>query len=436
MLHLTPEQERVMDIVENTREHVFVTGRAGTGKSTLLQEFVRQTTKALVIAAPTGVAALAVGGQTIHSLFRLPIGLITDHTKFYPVSDDARALLRRIDTVVIDEISMVRCDLLDGLDRRMRSVRGRRHEPFGGAQVVMFGDPYQLPPVLKDGPEKQYLMDNYRSPWFFDAKVWTDVVPRVVELTDVMRQDEEEFREILDRMRNGAMTEIDGNRLNEVGARRPIPEGTITLSATNASANAINSRELAALPGQVKRASAHIDGDFGAQLPAEEELELKPGARVMFLRNDSVADGSRWVNGTLGTVVKIDGAVHVALDDNPRDSVEVKPVQWEKIQYTYDPTENKVDADVTAVFEQFPLRLAWAVTIHKSQGQTLDSAVLDFGRGAFADGQAYVAFSRIRSLDGVFLSRTLRPADIQVNGRVVDFMRTAKDSPSDILDGV
>ncbi len=417
-----------MDVIENTREHVFVTGRAGTGKSTLLQEFVQQTKKALVIAAPTGVAALAVGGQTIHSLFRLPVGLITKETKFYPVSDDARTLLRRIDTVVIDEISMVRCDTLDGLDRRMRSVRGRRHEPFGGAQVVMFGDPYQLPPVLKDGPEKQYLMDNYRSPWFFDAKVWTDVTPRVVELTDVMRQDEGEFRDILDRMRNGAMTEVDGNRLNEIGSRRPIPEGTITLSATNASANAINARELASLPGEVKRATAHIDGDFGAQHPAEEELELKPGARVMFLRNDSFTEGSRWVNGTLGTVVKIDAAVHVALDDNPRESVEVKPVQWEKIQYTYDPTENKVEADVTAVFEQFPLRLAWAVTIHKSQGQTLDSAVLDFGRGAFADGQAYVAFSRIRSLEGVFLSRTLRPTDIQVNGRVVDFMRTAKDN--------
>ena len=176
------------------------------------------------------------------------------------------------------------------------------------------------------------------------------------------------------------------------------------------------------------------DGDFGAQFPADEELELKPGARVMFLRNDSFADGSRWVNGTLGTVVKIDAAVHVALDDNPRDSVEVKPVQWEKIQYTYDPTENKVEADVTAVFEQFPLRLAWAVTIHKSQGQTLDSAVLDFGRGAFADGQAYVAFSRIRSLDGVYLSRVLRPTDIQVNGRVVDFMRSA--TYSDSLDGL
>jgi ATP-dependent exoDNAse (exonuclease V) alpha subunit len=425
---LTPEQARVMDIIEGTREHVFVTGRAGTGKSTLLQEFVERTSKSLVIAAPTGVAALTVGGQTIHSLFRLPIGLVTDHTKFYPLSDDARVLLRKIDTVVIDEISMVRCDLLDGLDRRLRATRGRKNEPFGGVQVVMFGDPYQLPPVLKEGAEKHYLMDNYPSPWFFDSKVWQEVKPRVVELTDVKRQDEAEFRDILDRMRNGAMTSTDGAVLNDIGARRPIPEGTVTLSTTNASANGINAKALRDLPGKTVTAAAIIEGDFGGQLPAEEELELKPGARVMFLRNDSATEGSRWVNGTVGTVVKIDAAVHVALDSDPRNTVEVQPVQWEKIQYTYDPDTNRVEEDIMATFAQFPLRLAWAVTIHKSQGQTLDSAVLDFGRGAFANGQAYVAFSRIRTLDGVFLSRTLQPTDIQVDRRVVEFMRTAKDN--------
>jgi len=425
---LTPEQARVMDIIEGTREHVFVTGRAGTGKSTLLQEFVERTSKSLVIAAPTGVAALTVGGQTIHSLFRLPIGLVTDHTKFYPLSDDARVLLRKIDTVVIDEISMVRCDLLDGLDRRLRATRGRKNEPFGGVQVVMFGDPYQLPPVLKEGAEKHYLMDNYPSPWFFDSKVWQEVTPRVVELTDVKRQDEAEFRDILDRMRNGAMTSTDGAVLNDIGARRPIPEGTVTLSTTNASANGINAKALRDLPGKTVTAAAIIEGDFGGQLPAEEELELKPGARVMFLRNDSATEGSRWVNGTVGTVVKIDAAVHVALDSDPRNTVEVQPVQWEKIQYTYDPDTNRVEEDIMATFAQFPLRLAWAVTIHKSQGQTLDSAVLDFGRGAFANGQAYVAFSRIRTLDGVFLSRTLLPTDIQVDRRVVEFMRTAKDN--------
>ncbi|MEY4397065.1 MAG: hypothetical protein RLZZ40_821, partial [Actinomycetota bacterium] len=422
---LTPEQAHVMDIIDSTREHVFVTGRAGTGKSTLLQEFVRQTEKSLVIGAPTGVAALAVGGQTIHSLFRLPIGLVTPHTKMYPLTDDARTLLRKIDTLVIDEISMVRCDLLDAIDRRLRAVRGRRGEPFGGVQVVMFGDPYQLPPVLKEGVEKQYLVDNYPSPWFFDSKVWVEADPRVVELNDVMRQSEDEFRDILDRIRMGQMTADHGARLNEIGARRPLPEGVITLAATNYTANTINARELAALPGKVKIAKANIDGEFGGQLPAEDELELKPGARVMFLRNDSALDGGRWVNGTLGTVVKVDGVVHVATDDFPNETVEVKPVVWEKIQYTYDPDKNMVEADIQATFEQFPLRLAWAVTIHKSQGQTLDSAILDFGRGAFADGQAYVAFSRIRSLDGVYLSRDIKASDIQVNQRVLAFMRTA-----------
>jgi ATP-dependent exoDNAse (exonuclease V) alpha subunit len=229
-------------------------------------------------------------------------------------------------------------------------------------------------------------------------------------------------------MRNGQMTTTDGAVLNDIGARRPIPEGTVTLATTNVSANSINAKALKELPGKPKVARAIIDGDFGGQLPAEEELELKPGARVMFLRNDSIADGSRWVNGSVGTVVKVDGAVHVALDTDPANSVEVQPVQWEKIQYTYDPEANSVEADVMATFAQYPLRLAWAVTIHKSQGQTLDSAVLDFGRGAFANGQAYVAFSRIRTLDGVFLSRTLQPTDIQVDRRVVDFMRTAKDN--------
>ena len=427
-IDLTPEQAHVMDVIDSTREHVFVTGRAGTGKSTLLQEFVRRTEKALVIAAPTGVAALAVGGQTIHSLFRLPIGLVTPNTKMYPLTDDARTLMRKIDTLVIDEVSMVRCDLLDAIDRRLRATRGRRSEPFGGVQVVMFGDPYQLPPVLKEGVEKQYLVDNYPSPWFFDAKVFHEAQPRVVELTDVLRQSEDDFREVLDRMRMGQMTADDGAMLNQVGARRPLPEGVITLAATNHTANTINARALAELPGKVKIAKAHVDGEFGGQLPAEEELELKPGARVMFLRNDSLMDGGRWVNGTLGTVVKVDGIVHVATDDMPDDPVEVKPVVWEKIQYTYDPDKNVVEADVQATFEQFPLRLAWAVTIHKSQGQTLDSAILDFGRGAFADGQAYVAFSRIRTLDGVYLSRELKPSDIRVDARVVSFMKTAKDN--------
>lgn len=429
---LTPEQARVLDVIEGTREHIFVTGRAGTGKSTLLQEFVRQSDKALVIAASTGVAALAVGGQTIHSLFRLPIGLLTNQTRLNRLSDDAELLLKRIDTVVIDEISMVRCDLLDAIDRRLRAVRGRRSEPFGGVQVVMFGDPYQLPPVLRDGPEKQYLMDNYRSPWFFDSKVWETAMPRVVELTDVLRQDEAEFRDILDRMRYGNTTREDGESLNAIGLRLPVPEGLITLAATNAKADAINSRELKNLPGKEKIAAANIDGEFGNSPPAEAELRLKPGARVMFLRNDSPADGSRWVNGTLGTVVKVDGKVHVAIDGDVDNIVEVMPVLWEKIGYHYDPVDNTVESEVLATFEQFPLRLAWAVTIHKSQGQTLDAAVIDLGGGAFANGQTYVAFSRIRSLEGVYLSRELRAGDVQVDARVSDFMKTAKDN--DFLD--
>lgn len=419
---LTAEQASILQRIETTNDHIFVTGRAGTGKSTLLQEFVRHTKKSLVVAAPTGVAALNVGGQTIHSLFRLPIGLITDQTKFYPPSEDARTLLKRVQTIVIDEISMVRADLLDGLDRRMRMVRGQRHEPFGGAQIIMFGDPYQLSPVVGDSVEKRYLEDHYRSEWFFDSKVWSEAQPTVVELSDVLRQDEPEFRDILDRMRNGTMHADDAARINSIGARRPVPDETITLAITNNIVTSINGSALSGLSGTTKTASAIVDGDFGKQTPADEQLDLKPGARVMFLRND--ADG-RWVNGTLGTVEKIDGAVHVSTDDAPHVTHKVEPVLWEKIQYTYDPEERKVEQNVVATFEQFPVRLAWAVTIHKSQGKTLDSALIDLGNGAFADGQTYVAFSRIRTLDGVYLSRPLRPSDVRVDSRVVEFMKNA-----------
>lgn len=423
-ISLTSEQAAILNRIESTNDHIFVTGRAGTGKSTLLQEFVRHTKKPLVVAAPTGVAALNVGGQTIHSLFRLPIGLITEQTKFYPPSEDARTLLKRVQTIVIDEISMVRADLLDGLDRRMRMVRGNRHEPFGGAQVIMFGDPYQLSPVISDPAEKQYIADHYASEWFFDSKVWAEAAPTVVELSDVLRQDEPEFRDILDRMRNGTMHADDAARINSIGARRPVPEDTITLAITNNIVTSLNGSALTGLTGTTKTANARVEGDFGKQTPADENLELKPGARVMFLRNDS--DG-RWVNGTLGTVIKIDDAVHVATDDAPHAAHKVEPVLWEKIQYTYDPEERKVEQTVIATFEQFPVRLAWAVTIHKSQGKTLDSALIDLGNGAFADGQTYVAFSRIKTLDGVYLSRPLRPSDVRVDRRVVEFMRNASN---------
>jgi ATP-dependent DNA helicase PIF1 len=418
-LQLSNEQQRVFDRIEHTKEHVFVTGRAGTGKSTLLNYLAWHTSKQIAICAPTGVAALNVGGQTIHSLFRLSTGVIADH----PLHQTAelKKLLNAIDTLVIDEVSMVNADLMDAIDRSLRQARSRRHEPFGGAQLIMFGDPYQLPPVPpKDPDERAYFADTYRSPWFFDAHVWSGAELAIIELAEIHRQDDERFKMLLNGVRHGVVTAEMAAQLNEAGAR-PAPEsGVITLATTNAIVNRINSEHLAALSGEPLRAVAEVTGEFGAAaLPADETLELKVGAQVMFLRNDS---DQRWVNGTLGTVAKIDGTVWVDVDG---ESFEVDPVVWERYRYRYDPETKTLTKDVVAEFEQFPLRLAWAVTIHKSQGQTYDAAIIDLGNRAFTAGQTYVALSRVVSLDGMYLSRPLQPGDVIVDPNVTRFMSAA-----------
>jgi ATP-dependent exoDNAse (exonuclease V) alpha subunit len=420
-LALSPEQAAVFEAVENTKQHVFVTGRAGTGKSTLLNHLSWNTEKQLVIAAPTGVAALNVGGQTIHSLFRLPIGVIADHE--IAQNADLRKLLNTIDTLVIDEVSMVNADLMDAIDRALRQARARKAEPFGGVQIVLFGDPYQLAPVPGDADERAYFADTYRSMWFFDAKVWREASLRVFELTEIHRQHEDDFKAMLNAVRHGRVTKEIADRLNAVGARPAPDDGTITLATRNDTVNRINASALRQLPGRVLTAKAEISGDFGSRTyPADEALELKVGAQVMFLRNDTGqgGDGPRWVNGSIGTVTRIDSTVFVDVDGHVH---EVEPTTWEKYKYTYDPTQKKLSKDVVAEFTQFPLRLAWAVTIHKSQGKTYDSAIVDLGSRAFSPGQTYVALSRITSLDGLYLTRPLRPSDIMVDDNVRRFMR-------------
>lgn len=418
-LQLSDEQQRVFDRIEHTKEHVFVTGRAGTGKSTLLNYLAWHTSKQIAICAPTGVAALNVGGQTIHSLFRLSTGVIADHPLHQTA--DLKKLLNAIDTLVIDEVSMVNADLMDAIDRSLRQARSRRHEPFGGAQLIMFGDPYQLPPVPpKDPDERAYFADTYRSPWFFDAHVWAGAELAIIELAEIHRQDDERFKMLLNGVRHGVVTAEMAAQLNEAGARPAPASGVITLATTNAIVNRINSEHLAALGGEPLRAVAEINGEFGASaLPADETLELKVGAQVMFLRNDSE---QRWVNGTLGTVAKIDGTVWVDVDG---ESFEVDPVVWERYRYRYDPETKTLTKDVVAEFEQFPLRLAWAVTIHKSQGQTYDAAIIDLGNRAFTAGQTYVALSRVTSLEGLYLSRPLQPGDVIVDPNVTRFMSAA-----------
>ncbi|MDR6868869.1 energy-coupling factor transporter ATP-binding protein EcfA2 [Microbacterium resistens] len=443
---LSVEQQELFRLIEETREHVFITGRAGTGKSTLLQHFAWNTSKQIAVCAPTGVAALNVEGQTIHSLFRLPIGLIADTE--LDQSDATRRILNAIDTLVIDEVSMVNADLMDGIDRSLRQARGRRAEPFGGVQVVMFGDPYQLAPVPPRGDELRYVQDHYQSFWFFDAKVWAGdsgaddglidigrhgATLHVRELVQIHRQSDDGFKAMLNAVRYGRVTAEIAGALNAAGARRPPdPEPgetpIITLATRNDIVNNINRRHLTALAGREQTAKAEVSGDFGrgeANYPADTELKLKVGAQVMFLRNDVSTQGEppRWVNGTIGTVTRILGdTVRVDVDG---EAVDVEPAVWERFRYAYNPGTKTLSREVVAEFTQFPLRLAWAVTIHKSQGKTYDRAVVDLGSGAFAPGQTYVALSRLTSLDGLYLSRALRPSDIRVDPDVTRFMRAA-----------
>lgn len=425
---LSPEQQAVFDRIETTRDNIFVTGRAGTGKSTLLNHLSWNTSKQVVICAPTGVAALNVGGQTIHSLFRLPIGVIADHD--IEQNDALRKLLNTIDTLVIDEVSMVNADLLDAIDRSLRQARQRKNEAFGGVQVVLFGDPYQLAPVPGEGDERAYFTDTYRSIWFFDAKVWDETDLTIYELSTIHRQHEDEFKYMLNAVRHGMVTAEIAERLNTVGARPAPADGAITLATTNGTVTRINATELARLPGRVLTARAEINGEFGGRsYPADEALELKVGARVMFLRNDINYEngGPRWVNGSVGTVLKIDATVWVDLDG---ERVEVKPAVWEKFRYSYSPLTKSLRKDVVAEFTQFPLRLAWAVTIHKSQGKTYDRAIVDLGARSFAPGQTYVALSRITDLDGLYLTRPMRPSDIIVDENVVRFMSRTTAIPA------
>lgn len=465
---LSAEQEALFRLIEDTREHVFVTGRAGTGKSTLLQHLAWNTSKQIAVCAPTGVAALNVEGQTIHSLFKLPLGIIGQSEE--PQTDATRRILNAIDTLVIDEVSMVNADLMDAIDRSLRRARGRRAEPFGGVQVVMFGDPYQLAPVPPRGDELRYVRDHYRSFWFFDAHVWTGGPPQIAgpstgsgtggvgagtggaldgfadlgpfgahlnvrELTEIHRQSDPGFKAMLNAVRHGRVTADIAQILNDTGARKPPDPADgehpiITLATRNDIVNNINRRHLNELVGREQTATAEIHGDFGRgdAYPADPELKLKVGAQVMFLRNDIGAFGEppRWVNGTIGTVTRIaGGTVRVQVD---HEEFDVEPAVWEKFRYAYDPNSRSLTREVVAEFTQFPLRLAWAVTIHKSQGKTYDRAVIDLGSGAFAPGQTYVALSRLTSLEGLYLTRPLRPSDIRVDPDVVRWMNQAREA--------
>ena len=452
-VNLSDEQQRLFEYIESTDAHVFVTGRAGTGKSTLLTYLIENTEKSVAVCAPTGVAALNVGGATIHSLFGFPFGVLGNVDLGKHMRRYTREILAAIDILVIDEVSMVNADMMDAMSRAMGIARGKRKVPFGGAQVVMFGDPYQLAPVPPQNPEEiAYMAENYQSNWFFDAHVWRDAALERYELIEIFRQTDGHFKDILNAIRDGSCTQDMIDELNRL-AVRPMPHDDILRLATiNRTVDQVNLSRLAQITDKPRVFSATASGDlkaFERVKPADERLELKIGAQVMFIKNDDSSpfkdsDGSairRWVNGTIGTVVEFKSDSHVVVEvDGER--MDVGRATWEKVKYeveeVFDEDTNRVKEILVAVpvaeFKQFPLRLAWGVTIHKSQGQTYDEVMIDMGAGAFAPGQTYVALSRVRSLEGLYLSRSIRLSDVKIDQRVLAFMNGHHNTETPAID--
>lgn len=386
--------------------NLFLTGRAGTGKTTLLRRFLASAGDKAVVLAPTGVAAVNAGGQTLHSFFKLPPRLIEP-------ADIRRLrstrLMKAVETVIIDEISMVRSDMLDAIDRSLKLNRANKR-PFGGARMILSGDLHQLPPVVR-GEEQEILNDRYGGSYFFNAPAFKEAEFALLALKHIFRQEDPKFQALLGAMRQGRITEMDAETLSDCISDRSAIDASethIVLTPNNANANKINIARLNELVTEERVFEADIQGQFEEKtFPTEAELELKVGARVMMLRNDP--DG-RWVNGTIGTVEGFDGeAVLVSIEGNVYS---IEQAAWEKYRYDLDKETKKVKREVIGTFKQVPLRLAYAITIHKAQGLTLENVYIDFDRGMFAHGQAYVAFSRARSLDGLEISRMPRPRDM------------------------
>ena len=448
-IRLSIEQQNLFDYIEQSENNIFVTGRAGTGKSTLLSYLVENTQKNVAVCAPTGVAALNVGGVTIHSLFGFPFGILGEQDIARHLNRRTREVLAALDVLVIDEVSMVNADLMDAISKSMGIARGRRKIPFGGAQLVMFGDPYQLSPVPGNNEERAYMAENYQSPWFFDAHVWREGSLERFELGEIFRQSDEEFKSILNAIRVGEVEQVMLDRLNQAGNRFPPHDDVIRLATINAAVDSTNRERMSRLTTKPKTFeaiySASDETAFGKTLPADPMLELKVGAQVMFIKNDDgkrTGEGTlkRWVNGTIGKVVDLpsSGGVTVEVDG---EKLDVGKATWEKVRYEieeeFDEETGKVKEVLVTIplaeYQQIPLRPAWSVTIHKSQGQTYDEVVIDLGRGAFSPGQTYVALSRVRSLEGLYLTRAIKMGDVMVDKDVIRFMSAVKQAPVEKL---
>jgi ATP-dependent DNA helicase PIF1 len=420
------------DLIEHTNRSVFLTGKAGTGKTTFLNDFVKKTRKKYIVVAPTGIAAINAGGVTIHSMFGLPLRTflpttdridgslannIADLMPHFKYRKDKLKLLREVEVLIIDEVSMLRADVLDMMDFSLRFIR-RNNQRFGGVQMLFIGDLYQLPPVVRD---EHILKICYQSPFFFDSHAVKDLPLLTIELTKVYRQSDEKFLDILNAIRDGDVANINFDVLNE----RYDPdfkagtESYVYLCSHNRMADEINQEKLAEINLTVKTYEAKLFGDFKEnQFPNEQFLELKVGAQVMFIRNDITGE-KKYFNGKLGEIISLDdNEIKVVLDGSERE-ITVKREVWEQKKYFLD-TEKNIKEEVLGSFEQFPIKLAWAVTIHKSQGLTFDNVIIDAGK-SFTAGQVYVALSRCRTLEGIVLKSKITPEVIFKDNRILQF---------------
>lgn len=426
-LEITEEFDKALNVLLHTDESIFITGKAGTGKSSLLRHFTNTTDKKYIVLAPTGIAALNVGGQTIHSFFRFPPGEINPKSiKFDYMRED---LFEQLEMVIIDEVSMVRSDLMNGIDVSLRMNTGN-DIPFGGVQMVFIGDMFQLPPVIRN-QERHKILNEYGGEYFFDAPVFSENFHyHFLELTKVFRQSEEEaeFIEILNRVRSNAVTDNDIKKLNS--RYNPSSDNSgIYLTSRRNTAREINNARLIELEGESKEFIGELKGKYEelanedekrleSKLPAPYKLNLKEGAQVMMLKNDPL---KRWVNGTIATVISLkDNEITISIDGKT-DKLD-KEI-WMEVKYFYNRESGEIEEEVVAEFIQYPVRLSYAVTIHKSQGKTFDNVTIDVGRGAFAHGQMYVALSRCTTLEGITLKRPIRKSDIITDRRIASFYK-------------
>lgn len=427
-----PEFQDALNLIQFTRQSVFLTGKAGTGKSTFLKYVCANVKKKHVVLAPTGIAAINAGGSTLHSFFKLPFHpLLPDDPNFslrngklhsfLKYSSEHRKLIKEIELVIIDEISMVRADIIDFIDKVLRVYSQNMREPFGGKQLLLVGDVFQLEPVVKND-EREILNRFYPSPYFFSARVFNEIELVAVELTKVYRQSDKVFINVLDHIRTNTTGSADLQLLNtRYNTKIEACESDmyITLATRRDTVDFINEKKLAELPGESAILRGEIKGEFPeSSLPTQIELELKPGAQIIFIKNDP---DKRWVNGTIGTVSGIDenDTIYVITEDG--QEFDVKKEKWSNIRYKYNEQEKKIEEEELGVFIQYPIRLAWAITIHKSQGLTFSRVVIDFTGGVFAGGQAYVALSRCTSLDGIQLKKPISRGDIFVRPEIVTF---------------